>query len=107
MAGRSGRYKGRRSSEPRIPSPRESERTSMLNLHRVTTFTYDIREIMDHYKIGDEVASSVIASIRAKSSRISIDCAIDFVREQEKAGSYPKEASDEICNLLRRWAKLR
>lgn len=107
MAYSRGRYKGRRSSGPRSYSASSNERTPMLNLHRVTTFTYDLKEILTHYKISDAVAPSLIASVIAKASRISIDAAISYVREQEKAGTIPREASDEICNLLARWSKLR
>jgi hypothetical protein len=101
------RYKGRRYSEPRVPNPHEHDRTVMLNLGRITSFRYDIREIMRHYEIEESAASSVVASVIAKGSRISINSAVDYVREQEKAGIYPREASDEICNLLDRFSKLR
>ena len=107
MAGYRGKYKGRRSNEPRPYSARSNERTPMLNLHRVTTFTYDLKEILSHYKISETVAPSFIASVTAKASRISIDSSIQYVREQEKAGAVPKEASDEICSLLERWSRLR
>ena len=73
MAGYRGKYKGRRSNEPRPYSPRSSERTPMLNLHRVNAFTYDLKEILSHYKINETVAPSFIASVTAKASRISID----------------------------------
>jgi len=101
------RYKGRRYSEPRVPMPRERDRTVMLNLGRLTSFRYDIREIMARYEIETSAASSVMASVIAKGSRISIGSAMDYVREQEKAGTYPREVSDEICNLLDRFSKLR
>lgn len=107
MARRSGGYKGRRSSEPRYRSPRESEKTTMLNLSRLNAFKYDIKEIMSHYEINEAAASSVMASVIAKSSRVSIGSAIDYVREQEKTGLYPRETLDEICNLLDRYSRLR
>jgi len=104
---RSGGYKGRRRNEPRIHSPRESEKTTMLNRGRLTAFKYDLREIMTHYEIDEASASSVVASVIAKSSRVSIDSAVSYVREQEKAGMYPSESLHEICNLLDRYSKLR
>ena len=107
MAGNSGRYKGRRSNEPRRHNPRESERTLMLGLHRISTFRYGMREIMTNYKIDESVASSVIASVIAKSSRISIDSAKTYIRDQEKEGKYPKIVSDEVCDLLERFSKYR
>jgi hypothetical protein len=107
LARRSGGYKGRRNREPRVHSARESERTTMLNISRLTAFRYDIKEIMSHYNIEESAATSVMASVIAKSSRISINSARDYVLEQEKSGAYPKEALDEICNLLDRFSKLR
>ena len=88
-------------------SPRESEKTIMLNLSRLSAFKYDIREIMSHYEIDGAVATSVVASVIAKSSRVSLDSAIAYVREQEKTGLYPTESLYEICDLLDKYSKLR
>jgi hypothetical protein len=107
LARRSGGYKGRRNREPKMHSPRESEKTIMLNLGRLSAFRYDIREIMSHYEINGAVAASVVASVIAKSSRVSIDSAIAYVREQEKTGLYPRESLYEICDLLDKFSKLR
>lgn len=79
----------------------------MLNLNRITPFRYDIREIMSHYEVDEAVASTVIASVIAKASRISISAARAYVREQEKENKYPKEVAQEICNLLDRYSKYR
>jgi hypothetical protein len=79
----------------------------MLNLHRVTTFRYDLREIMSHYEVNETVATSVIASVIVKGSRVSIASAKAYVRDQEKAGAYPNEVSEEICSLLDRWSRSR
>jgi hypothetical protein len=81
--------------------------TTMLNLSRLSAFRYDLREIMSHYEINESSASSVVASVIAKSSRVSIESAIAYVREQEKTGLYPVESLREICNLLDRYTKLR
>lgn len=107
MARNRGRYKGRRRNEPRKYHPRESERTTMLNLNRIIVFRYGIREIMSYYKIDEAVASTIIASVIAKGSRISIDSAKTFVREQEKTSIYSRETSNEICNLLDKFSKHR
>jgi len=106
LAGNS-RYKGRRRDEPRRYNPRESERTTMLNLHKVIPFRFDIREIMTHYKVEETQASSIVASVIAKASRISIQTAKEYVRDQETAGSIPKEVTGEICELLDRYSKYR
>ncbi len=79
----------------------------MLNLHRATTFRYDLREIMNEYEVNESVMATVIASIIAKGSRVSIESAKDYVRDQEKTGAYASEVSDEICSLLDRWARYR
>ena len=107
MTARSGGYKGRRNREPRMHPVRESEKTAMLNLSKISAFRYDIKEIMSHYKIEESAAKSVMATVIAKGSRISIDSARTFVMEQEKTGAYPREALVEICDLLDRFAKLR
>jgi hypothetical protein len=79
----------------------------MLNLRRVTTFRYDLREILNQFEVNETIAGSILASILAKGSRVSIASAKEFVREQEKTGAYPTEASEEICSLLDRWATYR
>jgi len=79
----------------------------MLNLHRIPLFRYGIKEIMSNYEIDKSIASTVIASVVAKGSRISIESAKTYVRGQEKIGSYSKEASDEICDLLDRFSRHR
>jgi len=79
----------------------------MLNLYRITPFKYDMKEIMSAYRVDEAVASSVIASVVAKASRISITSARDYVRVQQKEGLYSKDVSDEICDLLSRYTKYR
>ena len=79
----------------------------MLNLRRVSTFRYDLREILSQFEVNETIAGSILASIVAKGSRVSIESAKAFVRDQEKTGAYPSEASEEICSLLDRWATYR
>ena len=79
----------------------------MLNVRRMSSFRYDLREILDNFDVSETVAGSILASIVAKGSRVSIESAKVFVREQEKAGAYPSEASEEICSLLDRWSTYR
>jgi len=79
----------------------------MLSQGRMSSFRYDIKEIISHYKINEAEAYSVMASVIAKGSRISIEAAREYVLDQEKTGLYPREALDEICNLLVRYSKLR
>lgn len=79
----------------------------MLNLRRASSFRYDLREILIQFQVNETVARSVLASVMAKGSRVSIASAKEFVRDQEKAGAYPSEASEEICSLLDRWSTYR
>ncbi len=79
----------------------------MLNLRRSRTFRYDLREILTQFEVNETVAGSILASIVAKGSRVSIESAKAFVREQVKMGAYPSEASEEICSLLDRWSTFR
>lgn len=79
----------------------------MLNLHRVIPFRFDIREIMTHYKVDEAIASTVVASVIAKGSRMSILTAKEYVRDQETAGAIPKEVAGEIYELLDRYSKYR
>jgi len=102
-----GRYKGRRSGEPKFHPPSENDRTSMLNRNRVTSFRYAVREIMQRHEIEEGAASSIVASVIAKSSRISIGEAQAYVREQQKLGCCSPAAADEICDLLNRFTKFR
>lgn len=107
LAGRSTGYRGKRRTAPRRYAPRESERTTMLNLGRLTSIKYSLREIMSHYEVDESIASTVIASVIAKGSRISIASARAYIREQEKAGQVSHAVSEEICNLLDQNSKLR
>ena len=106
VAGRGG-YRGRRSNEPRRPNPRENERTRMLSLNNSTVFRYGMREIMSNYKVDENAAKSLIASVIAKASRISIDSAKRFMEEQEALGVCSKEATDEVFSLLERFSTFR
>lgn len=107
VAQRHGRYKGRRFDDRRAHTPRETERTVMLNLGRITSLRFDMKEVMSHYRVEESAASAMMANVIAKGSRISIDSAREFLFQQEKSGVYPKEALAEIADLLDRYSKLR
>ncbi|MEM4264953.1 MAG: hypothetical protein QW505_04155 [Thermoplasmata archaeon] len=103
----SGKRRGRRYNEPKRYSPESTERTMMLNRHRLSSFKYGIKEIMSNYRVDETVASTLIANVITKGSRISIDSAKSFIREQESNGVCSKEVSDEVCILLDRFSKYR
>jgi len=79
----------------------------MLSQNKMTVFRYGLREIMSNYKVDETVSSSLIATVLAKASRISIESAKRFVHEQEKLGITSKEATDEIFDLLERFSTYR
>jgi hypothetical protein len=107
LAAYSRGYRGKRRAEPRARNPRDSERTVMLNRNRLTSFRYDFKQIMEKYKVDPSLAASVLATVTAKSSNISMQAAAVYVEEQEKAGVFTKEATDEIYDLLDKFSKLR
>lgn len=102
-----GRRKSRRYDAPRRYNPESTERTMMLNRHKLSSFKYGIKEIMSNYSVDETIASTLIANVITKSSRISIDSAKAFVRDQEKLGVCSREVSDEVCSLLERYSKYR
>jgi hypothetical protein len=79
----------------------------MLNLNRISSFRYSIREIMTHYQVDEAKASSIVATVIAKGSRLSIASARSYVNGQQKEGNCPREATDEICALLDKYSKYR
>lgn len=79
----------------------------MLNQGRLSAFRYDLREIMGNYKVDEASASSLIATVIAKGSRVSLDSARAYILEQERLGLCPKEATNEIFDLLDRFSRYR
>jgi hypothetical protein len=79
----------------------------MLNLRREGVFKYDVREVLAESKVDEALASSVIANMIAKASRVSINEAKDYVREVESRGGYGKDVSDYLCQLLDKYTLYR
>ena len=79
----------------------------MLNLNRISGFRYGMRDIMSHYQVDEAKASSIVATVIAKGSRVSIASARSYVIGQEKAGNCTREVTDEVCALLDRYSKYR
>jgi hypothetical protein len=101
--------KNRRSSgASRVKRPYAKEsRKKMLNLHRVTPFRYDMREIVAETQLDDSTGPALIASVIAKASRVSTKDAKDYVREFETKGEITRRDADDICRLLDRYSKYR
>lgn len=88
--------------------PRDaSKRQSMLNTHKVAPFKYDMNEILSQSSMDPVMASSFLASVIAKASRISTRDAKDYAKTFVDEGNLTKEEYDRICRLMDRYSKYR
>jgi len=79
----------------------------MLNLHRLGSFKYDLREILNASPMDKSTIPTVVANIIAKASRVSVKETKDYIRDMEKQGVLDKIAADDTCSLLDRYVKWR
>lgn len=84
-----------------------SPRQPMLNTHRVAPFKYDMKEILAETSMDPDMASSFLATVIAKASRISIRDAKDYVRTFVDAGNLTKADYDKFARLMDRYSKYR
>jgi hypothetical protein len=84
-----------------------SPRVAMLNLHRLGSFKYDLREILNASPMDKTLIPSVVANIIAKASRVSVKETKEYIRSIEKEGIVDKIAADDTCTLLDRYSKWR
>ena len=84
-----------------------SKRQSMLNTNRMAPFKYDMNEILASSSMDASVASSFLASIVAKASRVSTRDAKDYAKTFMESGALTKEEYDRICRLMDRYSKFR
>ena len=104
MARRTFKRRGGSSQpRPRVQTPR----TAMLNLHRLGSFKYDLREILNASPMDKSTIPTVVANIIAKASRVSIAETKDYIRDMEKQGVLDKIAADDTASLLDRYSKWR
>ena len=82
-------------------------RVAMLNVHRLGSFKYDLRDALGSARIDEATASSILANVIAKASRISIKDAKDYIRELEEKSTLEKGAAEDICSVLDRYSKYR
>ena len=68
-----------------------TKRQAMLNTHRINPFKYDMNQILDASAMDPAKASSFLASVIAKASRVSTKDAKDFVRTFQDAGDLTKD----------------
>lgn len=114
--GSSQRANSRNNSSPNRQSrrpgqgqrPKEaSKRQSMLNTHKVAPFKYDMNEVLSQSSMDPVMASSFLASVIAKASRISTRDAKDYAKTFVDEGNLTKDEYDKISKLLDRYSKYR
>lgn len=79
----------------------------MLNLGKLAYFKYDLNQIVDRAEIEDSLVGSFKGTIIAKSSKISIQEAKDYIRDIEGREQITEDTSKRICSLLDRYTTYR
>ena len=97
---------GAKKNKP-VKTKESTKRQAMLNTHKINPFKYDMNEILGSSSMDPSKASSFLASIIAKASRVSTKDAKEFARTFLDAGDLTKEEFDKICKLLDRYSKFR
>ena len=101
-----GRRGGRSFGNKRY-NPGERSRRPLLNLGKLAYFKYDLNQIVDRSDIEDSLIGSFKGTIIAKSSKISIQNAKEYIREIEGREQITTDTSKRICNLLDRYTTYR
>ncbi|MDR3205908.1 MAG: hypothetical protein LBT41_02250 [Candidatus Methanoplasma sp.] len=95
---------------PKRPRPRPKEtakRQSMLNTHRLQPFKYDMNEVLSASSMDPAKASSFLASVIAKASRVSTRDAKEFVKTFLDSGDVTKDEYDRMTRLMDKYSKYR
>ena len=79
----------------------------MLDMSRMNQFMYYAEQIITETGTRDGTWNTIIASIVAKASRISIRAAQEFIHEKVAAGLLPQKAEEPLLRLLERYSKWR
>jgi hypothetical protein len=79
----------------------------MLNTHKLAPFKYDMNEILSESPMDPAKASSFLASIIAKASRLSTKEAKEFAKTFIDSGDLTKEEYDRIARLMDKYSKYR
>jgi len=90
-----------------VRTKESTKKQSMLNTHKLAPFKYDMNEILSASGMDPAKASSFLASVIAKASRISTKEAKEFAKTFLDAGDLTKEEYDKIGKLLDRYSKFR
>ena len=99
--------KGNAKKNKPVKTKESTKRQAMLNTHKINPFKYDMNEILEASSMDPSKASSFLASVIAKASRVSTKDAKEFVRTFLDAGDLTKEEYDKISRLLDRYSKFR
>jgi hypothetical protein len=105
--GAGGKPRGANSNRSRPKTKESTKRQSMLNTHRIAPFKYDMNEVLSSSAMDPAKASSFLASIIAKSSRVSTRDAKDFAKTFVDSGDLTKEEYDRIGKLMDKYSKYR
>jgi len=105
--GAGGKPRGANSNRSRPKTKESTKRQSMLNTHRIAPFKYDMNEVLSSSAMDPAKASSFLASIIAKSSRVSTRDAKDFAKTFVDSGDLTKEEYDRIGRLMDKYSKYR
>ncbi len=101
-----GDKQGEKKNQP-VRTKDSPKKQAMLNTHKLAPFKYDMNEILSASRMDPAKASSFLASVIAKASRISTKAAKEFTKTFLDAGDLTKEEYDKICKLLDRYSKFR
>ena len=100
-----GGDKGNAKKNRPVKTKESTKRQAMLNTHKINPFKYDMNEILEASSMDPSKASSFLASVIAKASRVSTKDAKEFVRTFLDSGDLTKEECDKINRLLDRYSK--
>ena len=101
-----GDKQGAKKNKP-VRTKESTKKQSMLNTHKLSPFKYDMNEILSASRMDPAKASSFLASVIAKASRISTKAAKEFAKTFLDEGDLTKEEYDKICKLLDKYSKFR
>ncbi|MBE6514304.1 MAG: hypothetical protein E7Z69_04380 [Thermoplasmata archaeon] len=97
---------GAKKNKP-VRTKESTKKQAMLNTHKINPFKYDMNEILSASSMDPSKASSFLASIIAKASRVSTRDAKDFAKTFVESGDLSKDEYDRICRLLDKYSKYR
>jgi hypothetical protein len=82
-------------------------RESLLDMARMNQFMYYAEQIITETGTKDGTWNTILASVVAKASRISITAAQEFIHEKVTAGLLPEKAERPLMQLLERYSRMR